>query len=462
MKYQKVIDAKKAQAAYDTWLAQGEAAAPAPAAAPAASPTPEAPAATQPSGPSEGQRALEQLDHEARLRLLLGLLPELAGEGDEIPRRIHLEAGGLRCTVIHEERRLTVAASAQGQPSSRVCGTAEALWTLLCGQDLEQARELFARAEITASSMEQLRWLVAACGDDPAGELAAELESRGTGVNRDAPGTTYHGDPLLVGADEILGFARATNDTNPWFVDPEREGGVVAPPLFAVRYYNTIFTRALTDPALKVDVTRLLFGEMAMTYNKPVHPRDLVVVKARVESLQDKDSGQVMRLACRLMCEGEALVESVATFFIRWDESRIQRIKESAGPGEVLGEVAFEELMKIREDQTRDFAEASNDPNPIHLDPEYASSMGLPGIIVHGLCSMAFCGKAFVDNVCDGDPARLASLKVRFSRPAQPGQTLSTRVYAPKTGEDGLKVYRFEARNDEGERIITHGVARVR
>ena len=462
MKYQKVIDAKKAQAAYEAWVAKGPAAAQQAApAAPAAAPAAPAPAqpAPKPAGPSAGEQALQELPAAARLRMLLGLLPELAGEVEGPDRRLHLEAEGFRCTVSATGGAVAVEVGHQGDATSRVVGTGEALWTLLSGGD---GRKFLADAELTATSMAELSWLVGCCGEDPAGELAAEMESRGAGVNRAALGTAFHGDPIIVTEEEILSFAKAVNDPNPLFVDTTRDEGVVAPPLFPVRYYNDIFARVLTDPNLKVDVTRLLFGEMEMTFNLPVRPKDLVVVKAAVESIEDKESGQVMRLACRLMCEGEAVADSVATFFIRWDDSRIRRLKGPAVAGEVLKEVAFEESITIREDQTKDFAEASNDPNPIHLDEEYARSMGLPGIIVHGLCNMAFCGKAFVDSACEGDPERLRGLKVRFSRPAQPGQILTTRAYAPVSGEDGEKVYRFEARNDEGEPIITEGIARVR
>jgi acyl dehydratase len=34
---------------------------------------------------------------------------------------------------------------------------------------------------------------------------------------------------------------------------------------------------------------------------------------------------------------------------------------------------------------TKRYAEASGDPNPIHTDPEFAKSVGLPGVILHGL-----------------------------------------------------------------------------
>ena len=117
--------------------------------------------------------------------------------------------------------------------------------------------------------------------------------------------------------------------------------------------------------------------------------------------------------------------------------------------------------MLSREDQTVLWAEAGQDPNPIHVNEDFAKAAGLPGRILHGLCTMSFCGKAFVDRVCDGDPRRLEYLKVRFSRPAQPGQTITTRAFTPKE-EDGARTWTFEAVNDSGDKTITGGVARTR
>ncbi len=458
MRYQKVIDPRQAQAAYEAWVAGGSAGDAAAAPAAPATTAPAAPATTAPAEEPAKALVVDALPVEARLRMLLGLLPELAGE-QEADHRVHLDADGFICTVSADGGEVKVEVGHQGKATGRVHGTADALWGLFTGAD---GRKLLTEAAISASSMDELRWLLGCCGDDPAGELAAEVEARGAGVNRSALGTTFHGDPLIITEDEILDFARATNDDNPYFVDTKQDGGVIAPPLFPVRYYNVLFARVLTDPALGVDVARLLFGEMEMRFNLPVRPRDLVVAKAVVDSIEDKESGQVLRLSCRLMCEGEAVATSTATFFIRWEESRIRRLATPTAAKEMLGEVAFAEAMTIRDDQTNDFAEASNDPNPIHLDEKYATSAGLPGIIVHGPCNMAFCGKAFVDAACEGEPSRLRALKVRFSKPARPGQTLTTRAYKPVAGDDGEKVYRFEARNDEGEPIITEGIARVR
>ncbi len=81
-----------------------------------------------------------------------------------------------------------------------------------------------------------------------------------------------------------------------------------------------------------------------------------------------------------------------------------------------------EVTYRFDDDQTFRYAEASGDPVRIHLDDAAARAVGLPGIIIHGLCTMAFCGRAVIESVGGGDPTRLARLAVKFSRPVLPGQ----------------------------------------
>ncbi|HEY7076584.1 MAG TPA: MaoC/PaaZ C-terminal domain-containing protein [Solirubrobacteraceae bacterium] len=54
------------------------------------------------------------------------------------------------------------------------------------------------------------------------------------------------------------------------------------------------------------------------------------------------------------------------------------------------------------------YAGASGDFNPIHLDDDFARSVGLPGRILHGLWTMAQVARA------QGDPLALKSLAVQF------------------------------------------------
>ena len=69
------------------------------------------------------------------------------------------------------------------------------------------------------------------------------------------------------------------------------------------------------------------------------------------------------------------------------------------------------------------YAGASGDFNPIHVDPEFARSVGLPGAILHGLNMMGLVSRA-AGALGDGDPRRLASLSVQFRGMGLPEQEI--------------------------------------
>jgi acyl dehydratase len=106
------------------------------------------------------------------------------------------------------------------------------------------------------------------------------------------------------------------------------------------------------------------------------------------------------------------------------------------------------------------YAEASGDHNPIHLDPNFAKKVGLPDVIMHGLCNMAWASKAIMDNACGGDPSKLKMLSVQFSKPVLKGQTVTVTGYDGGKVDD-RKIVLFESKVDDGSVCIREGVAEV-
>jgi acyl dehydratase len=108
------------------------------------------------------------------------------------------------------------------------------------------------------------------------------------------------------------------------------------------------------------------------------------------------------------------------------------------------------------------YAGASGDFNPIHVDKDFAEKVGLGGTIAHGLSSMARMGKCITDWV--EDPGALKQFKVRFARPARPGDTITFRgQVTEKKEEDGKKLVVLEvaAENQDGVQVLTNGMAVV-
>ena len=61
------------------------------------------------------------------------------------------------------------------------------------------------------------------------------------------------------------------------------------------------------------------------------------------------------------------------------------------------------------------YAGASGDFNPIHWNDRTARAVGLPGVIAHGMLTMALAGRAVTEWA--GDPARVQEYGVRFTKP---------------------------------------------
>ncbi len=61
------------------------------------------------------------------------------------------------------------------------------------------------------------------------------------------------------------------------------------------------------------------------------------------------------------------------------------------------------------------YAGASGDFNPIHWNERFATSVGLPDVIAHGMFTMAVAARVVTDWV--GDPGAVVDYGVRFSRP---------------------------------------------
>ena len=73
------------------------------------------------------------------------------------------------------------------------------------------------------------------------------------------------------------------------------------------------------------------------------------------------------------------------------------------------------ELRVTRADLVR-YAGASGDLNPIHWSDRVATSVGLPGVIAHGMLTMALAGR-LVSSWTGDDPSAVRSFAVRFTRP---------------------------------------------
>ena len=134
------------------------------------------------------------------------------------------------------------------------------------------------------------------------------------------------------------------------------------------------------------------------------------------------------------------------------DEAPPHRFDEALREREPDAEVA----QTFDADQTFRYAEASGDPMQIHLDEEFAKAVGLPGIIIHGLCTMAFTSVAVI-----GTRAPTTRRACGASPSASPRSRCPSRRSRPGSGTVGDGSYAYETTSDAGAVVIKDGLAEI-
>ena len=148
-----------------------------------------------------------------------------------------------------------------------------------------------------------------------------------------------------------------------------------------------------------------------------VHARGKGSALVEVESEVLDDSGQVcVRLVSGSFRRGVVTLGDISPFDGRGRSQSITLNVPARAPDvELTAHIASNQAQLYR---------LSGDYNPLHIDPDAARFGGFDAPILHGLCTYGHCGQLLLGAVCGGDAARFVALRVRFSSPVLPGDTL--------------------------------------
>jgi acyl dehydratase len=105
--------------------------------------------------------------------------------------------------------------------------------------------------------------------------------------------------------------------------------------------------------------------------------------------------------------------------------------------------------LKVTPDKylTNRYAGASGDFNPIHIDPEFAKAVGLPGTILHGLYVMGLVARANA-GLAGGDPRALKRLSVQFRGMGAPETEITVSGTVKSVDGDTVVVDTVAAQGD--------------
>jgi acyl dehydratase len=233
------------------------------------------------------------------------------------------------------------------------------------------------------------------------------------------------------------------------------EGIKVLPSMGVVLGYPGFW---LKDPATGIDWRKVLHGEQGVIIHAPLPAAATVVGKSRITEIVDKGKDALMFSERDVIDQktGQLLCTLTSTTFMRGEGG----FGGPAGPTPAphpLPERAPDEAVDIRTiPQAALIYRLSGDYNPLHADPAIATAAGFRQPILHGLCSFGVATRAILKACCGDEPARLKEIRLRFSSPVYPGETIRTEIW-----RDGDAVS-FRARVVERDLVVlNNGFARV-
>lgn len=264
-------------------------------------------------------------------------------------------------------------------------------------------------------------------------------------------------DTFEVTAERIREYAEATNDPV-----ARHRNGEIAPPVFGVVPVFPSLVPASLSVASPDLLAKLVHGEQDFLFHRPIMPGDSLVSRAKPIGVEGKPNGTAVVVYSETRTTDDELVNE------QWMTAFFRKVDAGERVGEAAPTHSFDEVLRatpplakvtahVDDDQTYRYSPASGDPMPIHLDEDMAKMAGLPGIITHGLCTMAFTSWAVLSEFADGETERLRRLAVRFAKPVLPGKDITTSIWHAGSF-DGATTYAYESTVDD-QTVIKDGLA---
>lgn len=214
------------------------------------------------------------------------------------------------------------------------------------------------------------------------------------------------------------------------------------------------------EPDTGIDWVKVLHAGQELILHKPLPSSGVVEATTKITEIVDKGEGKgaliVSERVVRDKATGEDLCTLVSTTMARGDGGFGGSPVSSSIP-DLIPERAPDLVCDLPTlDQAALIYRLSGDFNPLHASPSVARKGGFEKPILHGLCTFGVATHAILKTLCDYDPARFHRIRLRFSAPVYPGETIRTEIW-----RDGNKVA-FRCRSVERDLVvINNGYAEV-
>lgn len=267
-----------------------------------------------------------------------------------------------------------------------------------------------------------------------------------------------------VTARHAMNFAVSVGDANPRYLDDEREGGIVAPPMIVA---------ALTWP-VSLDIGDYFedktfpahFNKQQVHYTEtiewhgPIVPGQKLDITGSLVGLLNHPAGTHMVMRYDATDNGQPVFTEYTGALLRdvklLDGSKGRDAYPKIEKAPKTDDIQWSERVDIDPLAAHIYDGCADICFPIHTSPAFAHSVGLPGIILHGSATLSMAVKEITNREADGDCGRLRTLDCMFTGMVIPGEHIVIRLLTKRDCDAGEECF-FEVHNHEGKNAISRG-----
>lgn len=271
-------------------------------------------------------------------------------------------------------------------------------------------------------------------------------------------GQTRRTEEFRVNTVRLAQYAAAIDDENAAHLD-----GRIASPVFA----NVPPMQPTIELLRSVTQAFAMHGQHDFHYHKPIRPGMKLYAQATLLGAVPSSAGVSVVIKSETHDERGDLVNQEYFSALVAGAALPKQVGEAA-PDHRLVDAAksaapfAQATYPMAADQTLRYADAARDYSAYTLRLDAAKAQGFDHLLVHGMLTMAFAGRAVVEKACGGDVARLKRFAGRFSAPVflTPGQSITTRLWKLDP-RGGRQAFGYEASDVAGNIVIKNGLAEV-
>ena len=229
------------------------------------------------------------------------------------------------------------------------------------------------------------------------------------------------------------------------------EDGLKVMPTQAVTLAHPGFWAAEKD--INLDWVKLLHLGQEIIWHQPLPTAGEVAATTRFTDVGDKGAHVGALIATervvRLVKTGEDIATVITTILARGDGGFSSKRRSVTQEKDRIPDRQPDIVCDLPTfSQQALLYRLSGDLNPLHASPQVAGDAGYSQPILHGLCTMGVATHALMKVCCHYEPERLKRIRLRFSAPVYPGETIRTEIWQEE------KIIAFRCWSLEQEKVV--------